>query len=762
MKRHPMRGFVLLIVLALIAVLTVLVAMQLDLLKQQSTVGLTSDESARARAIAQGCLAYLEGYAYNVLRDSGAPLSADDDGAAVIEGGFAPVDFDEVLMPGGSASSMYVPPVGDTVFMPGTVTDPLHRFKLLRMNEGGCLVRFDDNSDDAIPAQQLGFTLNATGNADEDKPDEGPGPPNKGRDNPARDRDGAIVMTAIGLYPVHTATPASGAYEAAHARVTLKRVLSAQRTGYEGAIIAGGAVKLEGNARVCGYGGVQAASLDLSSASCACGLLDVEGGVNPSNPSRGTCACGAASCAETKVLTPANDAPSYTAADLEAYWRRSTFRLSDTTTAELEDAQCSLYFQHNGKVWIWDRADHDATNPGIAGRVVVCSGGALCDSPAPHDCGDYEYRGNGEIENPCTWQADGTIRCQGEETPCWKMIADLSPGGYDDGSVWFPNPGDEWDGATEPNRIAFRRNVRIPNVKGDRRLGIENSGGGPKRHCGEPTSCNDCTGSNPAFEYVSSSEWRTVSSSSEKSLPAPGYYLMTTTNGVVKLHDVGAENDKPSRISFSVRGDVKISGKSGICGFRSKDCHEFPLSSCTELTADNTDQEFPFHVDWRNADRTVNDEAMLSAIAIQATGLCTVTTSGVLGGLSCGSVDVKNSACIYGDVLTVRGAYFDGGAIKCPCSERSNSICFTGGRPLVVGLVDGPGDVCGTSASNARLEWGIVAGGHVRMAGGMKALDYIEAFRSVTLQDRAIVTFSETTAGAFSARKVRTFQEAPW
>ncbi len=264
--KHPRsRGFVLLIVVMLLAVLGVAVAVQLDTARGQSIDASRSRDDTAARAVAETCLDLLLAQTRGYLSTSTPP----------------PPDFDPLLDPDGVAGSRddFLPPssglagvVSAVVAVPRDSDRPSARYRLYRFTEGSaCLVRFDDNSDDAVPVPLLPRIATSA--------QEGPDA-NGGRDVPMRDRDRAIQLTAIGLFPALAATADGDVYDRAHARVTLRRVIE---TSGGPAIWAGDRVITAQNNAVCGLGGLTADGLTQGSDSaCACGEQNI--GTTPAVP----------------------------------------------------------------------------------------------------------------------------------------------------------------------------------------------------------------------------------------------------------------------------------------------------------------------------------------------------------------------------------------------------------------------------------------------------------------------------------------------
>jgi hypothetical protein len=194
LPRH--RGFALLIVVVLgVAMVVVAVAMTLSS-GSQAIASIHTEGAELARLSAESGLARAEAVAIQTLKNSGS------------------VDFDRVLDPDLTAdctgldaaafnltTTGSTPKAGATTFLPkftdGTSVDYPSGKKWMRvtLERGAYLVRYEDNADDGItPA---GDWSARTGNNAGLSCNEG----SAHADNPARDRDGAIWVHAMGIYP---------------------------------------------------------------------------------------------------------------------------------------------------------------------------------------------------------------------------------------------------------------------------------------------------------------------------------------------------------------------------------------------------------------------------------------------------------------------------------------------------------------------------------------------------------------------------------
>ena len=123
--------------------------------------------------------------------------------------------------------------------------------------EGAYFIRIDDNDDDA---QDSSVLRHATSNSALGNCVEGPALGPK-RDNPVRDRDGMVWVTVIGIHP--------GTSLEGHAARSTLRVLVGP--GEPAGIIAGGTVRMQGAAHVCGRFGDVVATGSIEGG-CLCGM----------------------------------------------------------------------------------------------------------------------------------------------------------------------------------------------------------------------------------------------------------------------------------------------------------------------------------------------------------------------------------------------------------------------------------------------------------------------------------------------------------
>lgn len=455
------RGFVLLVIMVILATATLIVAGEYNVVAQQNVIGVRVEEDQRARAIAEACLSRLDSIAREYMDvDPAAAYPADFlQPAETIEH----PDFDGLLDPDGTGTNNsgdeLLPPGTTTVLVPRLATAPAattaahlaRRYRLVALGGGACLMRFEDNNDDGIDYDDLDPT--ATDN------DEGPDAGVSFRvGNILKDRDRSIYLTAIGVYPYNGTDP-DGAYTRAHARVTLRRLLAMDvPSTIEPAVSAGGNIDLGNGGNICGTGGIQSGgNVDLGTGNltCVCGETEIETGGTGEGPQSGGCpAC--AECAQQTYTTaggppslvnvdnrsstdndtngptmspnihkPGGIAPHFNNTGAAGNWRNNEI-LSASASAPAPNnnlgdaATCKFFFKDNGQVFLWDPYDTAAGNTltnwasslGIVGLMSVAgvAGGEDCTNVTTDP-----------IPEPCTWTVD-----DGDDEDCDNDFTDDS------------------------------------------------------------------------------------------------------------------------------------------------------------------------------------------------------------------------------------------------------------------------------------------------------------------------------------------------
>ncbi len=248
------RGFVMLIVAAVLTALVALVLVQTQVSVSERRTTATVDRDSHARAISESCLQRLLQHARSYAN------------IATVQ------DLDRLLDPDGTLNgNEFLPTFGvggeTTVHVPPSAADIMHQYTLIPMDGGACLARYDDNADNYRNlASGIETNSNFTGTE------------SGGGDEPRLDTDRSLVLTAIGIYPYNG--PATTAYERASARVTTRGMLitQIQGTSDEPTIMLTGDLDVAGfgdggdnRFHVCGNGGINVDGHVGNRDRCICG-----------------------------------------------------------------------------------------------------------------------------------------------------------------------------------------------------------------------------------------------------------------------------------------------------------------------------------------------------------------------------------------------------------------------------------------------------------------------------------------------------------
>ncbi|MBN1205430.1 MAG: hypothetical protein JXB05_10950 [Myxococcaceae bacterium] len=254
-SRHA-RGYILLAVLLLLAALVLLVAVAQQRAGDEGITAAFERSDAQARALAEAGLERTRAHL-------GALLERDVDLDRALDPG---LDTDCLGLPslGGVTSDDHLPPFSDGEPVVAPSSGKAYLRVVLPGQEGAYFVRIDDNDDDAQDSFLLApATTNSPLGGCLEGLDLGPA-----RNNPVRDRDSMVWVTVIGVHP-------GTSLEDNSARHTLRVLLG---PGDPAGIIAGGTVRMQGSAHVCGpFGDVVATgSIEggcLCGAACSAGPL---------------------------------------------------------------------------------------------------------------------------------------------------------------------------------------------------------------------------------------------------------------------------------------------------------------------------------------------------------------------------------------------------------------------------------------------------------------------------------------------------------
>ncbi len=620
------RAFVVLIVLVVLAILSAVVVAQFSVVTNNTIIGVRSADDAKARAIAESCLTMLQAYADADL-GSPIPVGADFDEVLNPNNATNPgvIDGDEFIPAARAGESVVTVPKGLT-----GLPDFVQRHKWLLVPQtvgaarGACLVRFDDNSDDG----RLAFTL-PTGVID----DLGEGLTS---DVPFKDRDRAIYLSAIGLFPFLPGTAADDAYGAAHARVTLRRLYNTSSTGSP-TILAGGDVSgIKGALCTGGVGSISKTvnafkSAIVTGSGCGCGAIIAEA-TTPVAPAAciatPTCDCAPVSTATATFdnaalatrLAAAKPPGNWLATNAQFVFDNQSFfpspppgpappaRNIGAFDLGSNSASCKLHYSKTGEVFVWDRNFAAA-------------------------CANYT---NDPVERPCTWDAANPgafVSCAASgQTACWRRVFNGGVGPSD----WQPD-----------------KNVAIPNVTGAKRWGAVPGAG--DYLCGDSgttaplSNCSDCTTTGTAAfaGHFDLGGW-TFQNTTDADIPSPSYLIVegatpatpATTTRVNQAGKTVPGVVSMLHVSVIANGAVDVDGDANICGVGC-DCSSLgtpPVMTCTLSGAGSVAGE--------------------QCTAVRALGLCTASSAPdiqkIVGDMVCGAINNdKDNVCVVGDVAAM-------------------------------------------------------------------------------------------------------------
>lgn len=682
------RGFAILIVLAVLAMATVILVTQLASVDGQQAAQLRNAEELKARAVAEYCLEVADAYAESV--------------------GNAFPDFDTLLDPNGiveSAGDDFLPPSGlipsttSIVSIPAAASGSKYRYRAFDIDTsaaggtpGTCFIRFDDNSDDANPLLSASLTSN-TGGVTE----------GAGADVAERDRDRTIYTTVIGVVPRRASQ--STAYVEAHARVTVRRVRAMPVAASIGAAIeAGGRVDLGGS--ICGgTAGVIADS--ISGGLCSCGVVNAQL-VAGSLSGAGTCGCPTCAPNTGSVVTPgprpdpvvtvppfgsllanvAFGAPGSSGNNIAAatYGKGVVLIRDAEATNPASGASYvgdSYSTANTADVFVWDPEDDDAVATLGGAGVVTTVGGVVT------DCRDTSTLD--PLPRPCRWTPTGNVTptgltCRATESPCWKLVARLGTGTAplaDMDVRGAVNRGEQ----SSANDAAFAaRTTALPNFKNAKTWATL-----------APGTCTTCGG---AAAITMAGNNYTLNSTAKADVPAMVAAIETTTGGIITLGQ-GGQSTNFSRVSILAQSQVNIPASTRqCCATCDANCNLGGCNAGPPVPAANTvDHGLGF--------------------AVRTSGPCVAPSNNIsiFGTLQCSQIDLDaNNACLVGGLI----ANASPGSVACNLPgtpgtafcDTSAAICFKN-NPEVVGDIIAAGNICmknnlkgaGTIQSQSNVGW---------------------------------------------------------
>lgn len=790
------RGFVVYVVLLVLAVISVVAIGQLNSVNNESIVGVRREEEAQARALAAGCLVQLQRHAECFLdsADLGSPCGSTP-GAVFGPPYDSPnVDFDLLLNPNDSAAldgDEFLPAMaGRIVKIPNTANG--QTWKLVTRAGGACLMRFEDNSDDAFPANSVlddagTHTCGGAGN-------EG-----TGVDINFCDRDKAIYLTAIGIFPVDAAASgtqaiADAAYAKAHSRVTLRKLFAAETpSDFPAGITSAGEVSFKNNSLLCGAGGIAAESLDATTkgTSCMCGPIETNSGVKGGAPIGSACPC-PPPVTTCNPGTQSSGNPTPKSIDIDGNFNMCApsatlldcaLGTASTYTSPLQPRPIGgSYLSNNGfgnpyagtNIALPPGLNNLSTNKGNANIVTGPPAPDICEfffdidaanSVYYFDSGDADtattYTAHGValagptenctsyakavIETPCTYDGPPTanVTCVAGQTSCWKLLGRL-----DGVNVTYDNipPGRPEMTFTSPwEQLAIDTGADLPFSAAKTRF----STAGVTGLCGAPStdaklnSCSNCDGVTGSINATGGAGDWTFYNANNNTLPVP---FIAVINGRPKLRDLGngAAPNLPLHASFLVSDDVDLqqsaSNRFGVCCAEC-DCTGMggltinPATACRR--GDGVTPAFAPSIPNPPgipgfAFRTDND----MNLDIDAT---------IIGGTWIGDDStVSQSACVV-------GTYVVGGDFYITSNNNTNFV----DDAMVVGNTDAPNNA--TFKGNLWMEGTFSAGNSFTLIGRMYGNSDIEFKNSARiLWDGGGMT------GAFGNNALSSFMESQW
>lgn len=697
MKVPKKRGFAILIILAVIATTSVVLATQLASVESQSMVAVRAVEELKARDVAEECLdaadAYIEDYGLeNTGRDFDALLDPDDLLTTTADNFLPPA----TLLGGAALGTASIPP---------GVSDQFHQYRVFSVaGVGACFVRFDDNSDDSNP---LGALAQFT--------DAGEG---TGVDLPQRDRDRTISVTVVGVVPAQASI--ADLYKKAHSVASITVLRAMPPVISSGAAIEAGGT-FYGDGAVCGEAaGVIA---DAIQGGCVCGAVDAQ---LISGSLSGSGDCGCPDCAPNSpvniapgarpnpvITVPpfsnllanvAFGAPGSTGNNIAA----GTYGIAAVLIRDAESinpasgtayaAGATPYQAANtADVFAWDTADNDAVTTLGGGGVVAMGAGA-------RDCRDTSAMD--PLPRPCRWSPVGNVTptnlvCTGTESPCWKLVARLGTGNgpIADLDVRGAVARGEHSSSTNPDSSFAPRATPLPNFKGATTWTNL-----------APASCTTCGGT--AIVTMTGNDYN-VATTAIASMPHMVLAVETTTAATVSTGGLPSTNF--ARLSILAQSTVAPgAGSNQCCATCDPGCAFASCSAGPPPAAGST------------ADKG-------RGFAIRTSGPCTqvVNNIAMFGVEQCSTIESDgNNQCYVGGWI----ANASPGTIACPLPGTPNTafcnaaagVCMKNNLDLV-GDVFAAGNICiknnfdgvGSIQSQGSVGWKNNGGfvGQVRAAG---------------------------------------------
>jgi hypothetical protein len=702
-KKHK-RGFVLLMVLAVLTALMVIVYAEATATASDSVAASQQRHQARARIEAENCLE-------RTMRVAREIAAGEDDLDQLLDPNGTPAgpiaaapfwntDGDEFMPPGAVGNRVYVPSSYS-----GTGRQAMLHAYRLEVSPGGdaaCLVRYDDNFDDWFDPGTHGLSSRVHGGVVEGA-----------AHIPSRDRDSAMTITVIALYP-YRGTPAT-AYDDAKARVTLRGYLQSEVTitSVIPAIHSGASLDHNnGNGgtnrfHVCGIGSISVSSVGGSNPTnfCTCGAWRVSSGTVQDCGGCGADGCspsaplgGYAAPAEVagRLTVPVPDVHPTTdwglagLAPADPGWPPLMNHIGGSMGGGGNPQRCEYWYDDDGKVFYWDHSDTQPWDDplGTTGTLTTTFGMNIVwtgppATPPPtwiHNCSTYAAT---QVGSPCDWDmGTNTITCDINQTPCWKYAALLDDSAGQ--SISAPS-GATWNESTDDHSGEGFEHL-------DTRT-LPFAAAHPVTYqtfCGNRVATNGHhrgfyrTGGNYVFSPqhgIDSDNWGTQGE----------VHIVNNASGwanrVQFPKDVGA-SAKPLRAMFIIRNDLEM-----------QEDYDTVCPTCTSVGD-------------RDSFATCSDDpdTVATGYALVAGGHCVFSGSGeehdIVGSILCRTVDLNSSSnqtCITGNIQA-----WDPSPSALPYSTRcvqndctNGGICIGSGWNLN-GRIQSEGEFCVGSNNNIR------------------------------------------------------------
>jgi hypothetical protein len=796
------RAFVIIVVMLMMAIATAIAVNQFTLVASEVVTSTRVDEEVQARAAAENCLTLLHTYASRYIGTSPP--------------GFNFVDFDGLLDRNGTPDDDddFLPSFGTAVLVPRNLTPTTgataaaHRWAFLARgtapNQAGCLLRLEDNSDDAFPASSVPGGTTGTGEG-------------TGRDVPNRDRDRSVYLSVIGLYPVLPGTPDAEAWERAHSRVTLRRLFATTNpVETPPAVQACRNVSLSGNTSIEGLGGVQGNAITVSgSSTCGCGAY-VGATVPASPPSQ----CSPTNCSPVSVKQSTPTCTTPTLPNTTYYMDNKGFGDPGTTTNNIGNrSSCKIYIDRVGRVFAWDTTDSFANEPTgpLAAEVAA---GRIPSSPR-HNCTDYTGiddgtgTGNRIVELPCSWDTrtddgDGeSVTCdftnanrKRRQTPCWKPIANLGDhiseenGGNDFSmnsdvtygtpvelgetgryltSNWFEYSYDEND-----EDLAFLKNKPIPNIRDQTMMFA--TGDLTTTMCGDPNGCEDCDGTDhndwwtecsrraPSLgtQVPSCRDFHSHEHQSNRHIPWPIVFAWDVDPAFAIEFEFEPSPSEPLNATILSNGKIAFAGDVSFCcaecGQDGADLDIAPDAPGTGHNCQRTKSNpgltgvFIAPADCVEGNAEVPNPSFVPpppvpgsvqflpsgyGYAFKTDGDCVISgDSTVVGDVECRSIEVPGNPCVVGNLMATGGSSIVG-CTNAPCPATSDVLgvgVCLQGAPKLIGDIYAQGSVC--NAGGGSLKGDVFSMGNIVFTSTFTLEGQIFAAQNISLSSDTTINFT--------------------